>query len=395
MNAEVPTPEQRAAIRVLWLIKGLGRGGSESLLANAAKVADHDTFSYEAAYVLPQKDALVQELASSGVRVHLLPMKHEFDLRWALQLRKLIREHRFDVLHNHSAYTAVIARLVIRSLRRRSRPKVITTEHVTWDGYPRLTRMLNTATFDWDDATIAVSDAVIGSIPSRKRNGVHCLNHGIPVAWVREQRAHRDQVRRELGVGPNEVLVGTIAQFREQKGYRYLLTAARTLMDRGIAVRFAAVGGAGADEHQIRALHERLGLGDRFLLLGVRSDAIRLLGACDVFALASLWEGLPLAVMEAMALGIPVVATKVGGIPELVSHGRTGILVPPADERALADAMQEMLADPERRSMMGRAAAEAAEAFDNARSVRFIEETYRQLASDTELHDGALERVGP
>jgi len=124
-----------------------------------------------------------------------------------------------------------------------------------------------------------------------------------------------------------------------------------------------------------------MGLGDSFLLLGVRDDAIRIVGACDIFVLASLWEGLPLAVMEAMALGVPVVATNVGGLRELVRDRVAGTLVPPRNERALAEAIAELATDPERRSAMGRAAAEDAARFDNGRAVAAIEAMYGRMVN--------------
>src|SRR5439155_10856633 len=133
--------------------------------------------------------------------------------------------------------------LVVRSLPRRFRPKLLTTEHITWSGYPPLTRLGNAATFWMDDGHLAVSSAVRQSIPAPYRKNVKALIHGVPVTQVREMAPQREAVRSELGVVPGEVLIGTIAQLREQKGYRYLLRAARRVIDSAAQVRFVAVGG--------------------------------------------------------------------------------------------------------------------------------------------------------
>ena len=132
---------------------------------------------------------------------------------------------------------------------------------------------------------------------------------------------------RGLCIASGELVIATIANFRAQKDYPNLLAAARILIDRGVAARIVAVG-QGPLEAEMRALHDELDLGDRVLLLGQRDDAMRVLAACDVFTLASDNEGLPVSIMEALALGLPVVATAVGGIPEAITDGVEGLLVP-------------------------------------------------------------------
>jgi glycosyltransferase involved in cell wall biosynthesis len=137
--------------------------------------------------------------------------------------------------------------------------------------------------------------------------------------------------------------------------------------------------GQGQLEDETRALHARLGLGDRVMLLGRRDDAVRVLGACDIFTLASDNEGLPVAVMEALALGLPIVATAVGGVPGAVTDGVEGILVPPKQPGSLADALAALAADPGRRADMGAAARVAAKRFDIDAATRRVEDIYRAV----------------
>jgi glycosyltransferase involved in cell wall biosynthesis len=198
---------------------------------------------------------------------------------------------------------------------------------------------------------------------------------------IRQNHSHRHAARRELGIHDDEVLVGTVANFRAQKGYQYLLEAARLIAEKRLPVRFVAVG-QGLLEREIAAIHRSKRLGDRFLILGYREDAGRILAACDIFALSSLFEGIPLALMEALVLGLPVVATAVGGIPEAVTQGREGLLVPPGRPDLLAAAIQTLVAQPDVRQRMGLAARERGESFEVARAARTIEGIYRGLIQD-------------
>jgi len=201
---------------------------------------------------------------------------------------------------------------------------------------------------------------------------------GVLLPEVRAQLAHRDAVRAELGIGPDEIVAGTIANFRAQKDYPNLLAAARLLVDRGWPGRIVAIG-QGPLEEEMRARHTALGLGDRVLLLGQRDDAVRVLAACDLFTMASDNEGLPVALMEALALGLPVAATRVGGIPEAVTDGVEGLLVPPTSPEALADAIATIAGDRELRAAMAANAARAGERFDIRVGAARIEQIYREL----------------
>lgn len=370
------TPDR---VRVLWLIKGLGPGGAERLLVSAARVRDRAGFDYEAGYLLPWKRHLVGELQAQGVRVHCLDSTGAHDLAWALRLRRLLAERRFQVVHCHSPYVAGVARLVVRSLPAASRPRTLTTEHTLWSSYAPATRWLHRATFGLDAAAFAVSMPVRASLPAGLRAGVRVLTHGLVVDEVRTRLQDRAEARTELGIDHDEVLVATVANYRAAKGYPDLLEAARLVTAREPKIRFAAVG-QGPDEQTIAARHRELGLAERFVLLGYRPDALRIVAACDIFVLASRHEGLPVALMEALTLGRPVVATAVGGVPGAVSDGVEGRLVAPARPDLLAEAIVALARDPACRQRMSVAAARRGREFDISAAVRDIEAVYRDLA---------------
>jgi glycosyltransferase involved in cell wall biosynthesis len=227
---------------------------------------------------------------------------------------------------------------------------------------------------------LAVSAAVLDSMPARLQAHSRVVRYGIDAAEVRRHAPDRAEVRRSLGIGADEVVIGTVANLRATKGYPDLLQAAATVIRETDSVRFISIG-RGPLEGELRAQHTQLGLGGRFEFLGFRADAVHLMSAFDVFCLASHHEGLPIALMEALALGLPVVATRVGGIEEVVTDGREAVLVAPHRPDLLAAALLALIRDPDRRSEMAQRAWERGESLDAKSTVATIESVYREPAT--------------
>jgi glycosyltransferase involved in cell wall biosynthesis len=372
----VADPQQR--IRILWLIKGLGPGGAEQLLVNQARVRDRDRFTVDAAYLVPWKHHLVPDLERTGVRVECLDSPRNVDLRWLARLHRRLRDQPVDVLHVHSPLVAAFTRVALRTIPRRRRPAQVYTEHNRWPRHSRATRLLNRLTYPLDDVSIAVSEDVRASIPSRLARRTEMLVHGVDVAALRAESTHREAVRAELGIAAGDVVVGIVANFRREKAYEVFLDAARRALDSGLPLRFVSVG-QGPLEEEMRARLADLGLGDAVLLLGYRADAVRVMTAFDVFTLTSRHEGLPVSLMEALALGLPAVATEVGGVPQAVDDGVEGLLVPADDAGALARGYVTLAREPERRRAMGAAALRRSTEFDVRRAERRLEEIYTEV----------------
>lgn len=386
MTAPAPLPDAAhadAPIRVLWLIKGLGPGGAEQLLVNHAAVRDRDQFSYEAAYLVAAKSHHAGSLEALGVPVTMLDAGREADVRWAVRLRQLVVDHQIDVVHIHSPYVASVARVALRSLPRADRPGLVYTEHNRWPRHSRATRWANLLTFPLDDAHIAVSEDVRSTITPGLRWPVQVITHGVDVPRVRALAAQRAAVRAELGIEDDEVVIGTVANFRAEKAYEVWIEAAATALraqdEATPRLRFLSIG-QGPLEASMRDRVAALKVGDRIQLLGYQQDATRLMAGFDLFTLASRHEGLPVSLMDAMALGLPVVATRVGGIPEAVTSGQEGTLVPSGDAYAFARACLDLAADGEQRRRMGAAAAARGADFDVRLAVDRLERLYRANA---------------
>jgi glycosyltransferase involved in cell wall biosynthesis len=361
----------RAPIRVLALIKGLGRGGAERLVVDLVRSAERACTEYEVAYVLPAKSALVPDL---DVPVHCLG---EGRAPWPVALAALIRRRRFEVVHLHSPSLAPATRVPNRG------PVHVYTEHNVWDRYHPLTRIGNAMTWSANAHVFAVSDRVarsIGNGVSRRRRmpPIETLHHGVAPDFGVDV-ATRDAVRAEFAA-PSTPLIVTVANFKPSKGHQHLLAAIPRVLRHHPDARFV-LAGVGPLESEARATVDRLGIGSAVTFAGFRDDAPALIAAADLFVLPSEHEGLPIALVEALALGTASVVTSAGGIPEVVTHGREALIVPPKDPVALADGIVRLATDGAARRSMAEAARERAKAFDIRLAAARIEQVYRELTA--------------
>jgi glycosyltransferase involved in cell wall biosynthesis len=361
---------------VLILIKGLGRGGAEQLLASGAPYLDTEQFRYRFAYLLPWKDSLVAELEAGGLPVDCLDGAK--GLGWVGRLRGLVRREGIDLVHAHFLLAVSAPRAALGR-----RPRIVYTEHNVWSRYHPATYAANLATFPRNDHVFAVSDEVRASVryPGPLRSlpmpPVETLHHGLDQAAVAGWGGP-DGVRAELGIPEDAPVVGNVANFKAAKDHPTLLAAAARVRERVPEVRFVLIG-QGPLEPETRRLAAELGLEGTVVFTGFRTDAHRLLAALDVFTLSSTYEGLPIALIEAMALGRPAVVTRVGGVPEVLGDGAQGLLVPPRDPAALADGLLRLLGDPGLRDRMGAPARARAADFDIRKAVRRMEQVYAGL----------------
>jgi glycosyltransferase involved in cell wall biosynthesis len=207
------------------------------------------------------------------------------------------------------------------------------------------------------DMIIAISDHIARFTvsrgvrdPSRVRRVYHGLESGLIQARDREGK----QIRQDLGLAADDFVVGNVGRLAPQKGQRHLIAAMPLLLER-VPSAHAIIAGGGDLESYLRDLSLEVGVADRVHVLGARADVPALTHAMDVFAMPSIWEGFGLVLLEAMAAGRPIVASRVATIPEVVEEGATGLLVPAGDPVALAEALASLAHDPERARLFGEA----------------------------------------
>ena len=309
------------------------------------RLAGHQRRAGREASILAIWDGpLAEEARALGIPVHLV--ERDSLLGRVARTSALVGTLAPEVIHAHNPTTlhfAALGRIVGEALARLrgdgGRCGVVMTDHQSHGARVP-------SAFEWrrTDAVVAVSRHTAGKSGARHWTRALCvIPNGVDLgAPVRS----RESVRAELGIG-DELVSITVANLRPEKDHPTLLRGCAHLRDEGVRLRMLVVG-EGSERPAIEALARSLRLGpDRLRLLGARGDVPDLLRAADVFVLSSKIEGLPLALLEAMAAGLPVVATAVGGVPEVVEHGVHGLLVPAGSPRELAAALETLASDRE------------------------------------------------
>ncbi|MDR7543867.1 MAG: glycosyltransferase [Armatimonadota bacterium] len=367
--------------RVLILVKGLGVGGAERLLERAIPYLDRTRFDYRIAYLLPWKDALVPAFQAAGIPVHCLGYARAWDAGVLWRLVALLMREPVELVHAHLPVAGVLARLARTRARVRG---IVYTEHNTPARYGRLTRRFNAATYRLNDVVIAVSAQVEAQVRPYVRNGrprLVTIPNVVDAAVIGASTRSRGDLCREFGFPEDARLVVNVANLVPKKGHSYLLAAARRVTEQDPRARFLVIG-TGPLAGQLADDARRAGLDGRLVFAGFRPDATALVSAADVFVLSSTHEGLPIALLEAMTLGRAVVATRVGGVPGVVTHGETGLLVEPGDPDALARETLALLGDDARRQLLGRQARQRAlEQGGMAEMVKAVERVYEELVA--------------
>ncbi|HEV8629905.1 MAG TPA: glycosyltransferase [Thermoanaerobaculia bacterium] len=355
----VPAPPRTVA----HLIKGLGRGGAEVLLRRQL-AAGRDGRRHLVGYFLPHKDALVPALLAEGCDVRLFAARSPAAILARVpQIARWLRSEGVELLHCHLPLAGVAGRLAGRL----ARVPVVYTEHNVWERYRRATRWANRATWRLQDLVVAVSAEVAASVARHAGTGVPVVvtRNGVALppheAGAHEAAARRTQARRALGLALDAPVVGTVAVFRRQKRLDHWLEVAERVRRRHPDVSFLLVGD-GPLRAELQAVAAARGLGDAVRWTGLLEDPAPALAALDVFLTTSEYEGLPVALLEAMAASLPVVATAVGGVPEVIEPGVSGSLHPFGDLAGMADAVGALLADPAARARLGTAARRRVEA---------------------------------
>ena len=293
--------------------------------------------------------ALAERAAAQGLPVVPMRLRGEADLPAVLALASLVRERRLNVVHAHTSHAHTLGSLAAALLGARA-PKVIVARRVDFSIFRRSFLGLNSLKYRYGvDRYVAVSQAikrvlVADGLPPGRIDVVHS---GIDVGRIDAAPDRRDAIRAELSVPPGHALVANVAHMADHKGQVYLVDAIPRILERFPRTTFAIVGD-GELRGALEARSRELGVAGSLRFPGFRGDVPTILKALDVFVMPSHMEGLGTSVLDAMAARVPVVGTEAGGMPEILEHGRNGLVCPIRDSGAIARSVVELLADPER-----------------------------------------------
>jgi glycosyltransferase involved in cell wall biosynthesis len=326
---------------------------------------------------LKRSEPASQLLDQQGVPVTHLG-RGRFDPRILGDLVRLARARSARVLHVHGYAAADYGRLAAR----RVGAALVLHEHFADPRMPWYQGWADRLLAGFTDRAIAVSGSTRDFLVRERHvpaERVRLIWNGAPLDEFAPVAAETAlAVRRELGIAADETVVGSISRLSLQKGHRFLLPAAALVLKRLPRVRFLIVGD-GDQADALRLQSHDLGIAERVVFAGHRSDVAALLGAIDVLAIASTYEGTPLALFEAMAAGKAIVSTAVDGCREVLEDGVTGLLVAPENPEALAEALVRALADPGLRAALSRRARAASTRYDIRECVRQMEALYDEV----------------
>lgn len=382
------------APRLLWLVDTLGVGGAEALTVPFARALDRSQFHLTVAAISDAEGLNAQRLRDAGVEVIDLKGKNLRDLAAMRRLFALLREKKIDLVHAHLTYSAIWSALATRLT---GVPSVISL-HVSVEA----TRSLHTnvrhrfltglrdalmtkVANRWSSRIVMVSAALRDAYVEKglNRDKVRVVHNGIEIERFGHARNEtRARLNAEFSIPPDSPLVALVSVLRPGKGVEVLIDA----IERVPHGTFLIIGdGPMREEWSARAAST--GVADRIRWAGFRSDVDRMLAGCDLLVHPSLDDAFPTVLLEAMASGLPVVASRVGGIPEIVTPGVTGELVPPGDVARLAAAISALLADRALLEQMSQNSSAGAARFSTRAWVERLLDVYHDVTSADARHE--------
>jgi glycosyltransferase involved in cell wall biosynthesis len=370
------------AMRVMFLSTSMGMGGADQQLLSAAELMraqGHDVFIV----ALCPLEAMGLEARRKGIRTETLGMPRGIpDPRGLIRLVRLIRGWKPDVLHSHMIHANLMAR-VARLFA--PVPVLISTIHNIYEGGPLWMAAYRISNGLVDHMTI-ISEAAANRFVNDRivpRELLTCVPNGVDTErFQRLGQGAREALRSSIRLNDHQFVWLAVGRFEIAKDYPNMLHAFEQVCRRHPDAVLLLVG-HGSLQEETEALARSLGLGANIRFLGVRSDVPEVMASADGYVMSSAWEGMPIALLEAGAAGLPIVATRVGGNHEVVRDGETGYLVPPRDHEALGGAMLRLMeqSSEERRAMGARGREHVREHYGLGRVVERWEDLYRQVSA--------------
>jgi len=373
------TPVSNASVPILHIIKSLGRGGAEMLLPETLNKHNKKRYEFHYIYFIPWKYQMVEAIEKEGGRVTCFSASNNFKI--ILKARKIsayVKQHNIQLIHCHLPWAGIVGRIVGKM----TGIPVVYTEHNKWERYHKLTFYLNKISFINQDRVIAVSEDVADSIRKhhhKNRPIIQVVSNGINIEKYSSSYENSRDIRKELNISPHSPVIGITCVFRKQKRLDIWLDIAKAVHEKNPETHFIIVGD-GLLKKEIHHKAESLEMQNYLHFVGLQSETRPYLQAMDIFMMSSEFEGLPIALLEAMSMGCMPACTAAGGIPELVKDNINGILVPVNDPMQMVERLSKYLQEPDRTKIMAKAARETVkESFNMQKMVNELENIYRNL----------------
>ena len=335
---------------VVHLVETLRIGGLERVVATIATGLSNDEYQVQV-WCAVSGGSIADDLRAKGIEVKILGIPSYYNPLSFFRLARMLRSTKPDIIHTHTYFTNTLGRIAAKLA---GVPVILTHVHSAYHGYSKRNIFIEKTLSLVTDRIICCSKAVQEFVISHEHiNGTKVVTifNGTQAPL---KNVNRTETRRKLRVGPSDFAMVTVGSLFPHKGHRYLIEALSKINNDDVSIKYLIVGD-GPLRNILEDQARVLGLDRIVCFLGERKDIGEILFSADIFALPSCErEGLPMSILEAMAYGKPVIATAIGGIPEAVDNGVTGLLVPPGDSAALAEALGVLLHDNSKRENLGR-----------------------------------------
>lgn len=368
-------------IKIVFIVESLETGGTELSLLKWLRHCDRKVF--EPSVISFRKGDLGKDVEALGIPVRIIHKKIPFDVLFLCRLAGELKKIRPDVVHCRNGIPAVS--YGVAAARIAGIPAVSSVHGRTHYIRRNFKIWLWFRIMRWSRTVVAVTEGIKGELSRQggiKRDKIKVIYNGIDTT-DQAVLPSKEDLRREFGLSPDDFLIGSVGNLRPIKGQKYLIQAMPEILRRVANAQLALIG-RGEEEQNLRNLVRELGLDDKIRFLGYQKDAGRLTGMFNVFVLPSLSEGFPNVLLEAMRAQVPIVATRVGGVEEVVPDGQEAILVTPSDSRTLAQAVIQLAENPAlRETLSANALRRVKDRFDIRETLAQYDAAYLSLTKTT------------
>jgi len=380
---------------ILYVIENIEFGGGERVFSQIIRGLDKERFGV---FVASNPGGIFEKkLTEVGIKINPVRMTNRYNLGIISRLKKIIKTKNVRIVHSQGGRADFFARIAARIS---NVPIIISSMAMLVEGYDvsilrkGLYVSIDRWTERWVNKFTVLSEAMRRSLIERHKippENIVKIYNGIEIEEynpdLKELRNKKLESKRALGLKNDVPVIGAIGRLVWQKGFEYLIRAAPGVLKKCPEARFLIVG-EGPLKNKLILTSEKLNVADRIIFTGFRSDIKEILASIDVLAMPSLLEGLPMVLLEAMAMAKPIVATRIDGVIEVLENSKTGLLVPAKNSHALAEAIVGILNDKAKANFFGQNAREAAkEKFSVKKMVEQIELAYEKLLHEKGFYD--------